>query len=116
MFDPKTIPQADAYIMKSIIHDWNDERSIDILKSIRTAVHDRQATIFIVDTIILPENEQNKSINYFAHACDIHMMTLLSAKERTQEQYEYLLEQSGFKFKQLHKTKTPYSVIEAVAN
>ena len=116
MFDPKTIPQADAYIMKSVIHDWDNERSIDIFKSIRTAVHGKQVTIFIVDLIILSENEQNKSTNYTAHTMDIHMLMSLNAKERTQDQYEYLLEQSGFKFKQLHKTKTPYSVIEAVAN
>ena len=116
MFDPKTIPQADAYIMKSVIHDWNDERAIDILKSIRTAVHGKQVTIFIVDLIILPENEQNRSTNYTAYTIDIHMLIVAGAKERTQEQCEYLLKQSGFKFKQLHKTKTPYSVIEAVAN
>jgi hypothetical protein len=116
MFDAKTIPQADAYIMKSIIHDWNDERAIDIFKSIRTAARGKQVTIFIVELIILPENEQNKSINYVAHTIDIHMLIELGAKERTQEQYEYLLEQSGFKFKQLHKTETPHSVIEAVAN
>ena len=77
MFDAKTIPQADAYILQNIIHDWTDERAIDILKSIRTAAHGKQVTLFIVDVIILPENEQNKSINHTAHAFDIHMLIVI---------------------------------------
>ncbi|CAF2737313.1 unnamed protein product [Rotaria sp. Silwood2] len=116
MFDAKTIPQADAYIMKCIIHDWNDDRAIDILKAIRTAANGQQITIFIVDLIILPETEQNKFINQTAHAIDIHMMILLDAKERTQTQYEYLCKQSGFRFKHLYHTETPFSIIEAVVN
>ncbi len=116
MFDATTIPQTDAYIMKRIIHDWPDDRAIDILKSIRTAVNGKQITIFLVDNMILSDNEQNQFIHRYTHAFDLYMMTLLSGKERTQKQYEYLLEESGFRFKHFYRTETPYSIIEAATN
>jgi hypothetical protein len=116
MFDPTTIPQTDAYIMKTIIHDWPDDRAIDILKSIRTSANGKQITIFIVDWIILSDNEQNQFFHRCTHAFDLHMMIAANAKERTQKQYEYLFEQSGFTFKHLYRTETPYSVIEATTN
>jgi hypothetical protein len=116
MFDATTIPQTDAYIMKSIMHYWPDDRAIDILKSIRTAANGKQITIFIVDYIILSDNEQDEFIHRYTHAFDLDMMILVNAKERTQNQYEYLLEESGFRFKHLYRTQTPYSIIEAMSN
>lgn len=116
VFNAKTIPQADAYTLKHIIHDWNDERSIDILKAIRTAANGKQITVFIIEYVILPQSKENEMINRVAHAVDLQMMIAVNAKERTQQQYEYLCEQSGFQFKQLHRSKISYSIIEAVAN
>ncbi len=116
MFDATTIPQTDAYIMKSIIHDWPDDRAIDILKSIRTAVNGKQITLFIADWIILSDNEQDQFIHRYRHAFDLEMMILVNGKERTQKQYEYLFEESGFRFKHLYRTETPYSIIEATTN
>ncbi len=116
MFDATTIPQTDAYIMKSIIHDWPDDRATDILKSIRTAANGKQITIFLVDYIILSDNEQDEFIHRYTHAFDLHMMIAFNAKERTQKQYEFLLEQSGFRLKHLYRTETPYSIIEAMSN
>jgi hypothetical protein len=95
MFDAKTIPQADAYILKSIVHDWSDDRAINILKSIRTAVKGKQVTLFIIGFIAISDTKQNKFVNHIFNVVDLHMMILSDAKERTQEQYEYLFEQSG---------------------
>lgn len=116
MFFAETIPQADAYIMKNIIHDWDDDQSIDILNAIRTAARGKKITIFIIGLVILPENEQNKSINQTTHIFDIHMMILSTSKQRTQSQYEYLFEHSGFRLEHLYRTNSMYSIIEAVAN
>ncbi|CAF4812522.1 unnamed protein product, partial [Rotaria magnacalcarata] len=60
MFDTQTIPQADAYVMKHIIHDWDDDQAINILKSIRTATNGKPTTIFIIDVVVLPGTEENK--------------------------------------------------------
>jgi hypothetical protein len=116
MFDSKTIPQADAYIMKSIIHDWNDDRAIDILKAIRLAANGEQVTVFIIDLIILPDIEEDKFVNWSAYGSDINMLMTVSGKERTEKQHEYLFKQSGFRLKCLYRTETPYSIIEAITN
>jgi hypothetical protein len=116
MFDPATIPQTDVYIMKSVIHDWPDDRAIDILKSIRTAANGRQITVFLIDYIILSDTEKDSLADRLTHALDLHMMIIVNAKERSQKQYEYLFEQSGFQFKNLHRTTTAYSMVEATAN
>lgn len=116
MFNPKTIPLADAYIMKHILHDWDDKKSIEILKSIRTAANGQSIVVFIVDLVMSSDNEQNQFVNQFAHAVDVHMMTMVSGKERTQKQFEYLFEESGFTFKHLYRTEAPYSILEATAN
>jgi hypothetical protein len=113
MFDPTTIPQTDAYIMKSVIHDWPDDRAIDILKSIRTAVNGKQITLFLVEWVILSDDVQDQFLHRHTHAMDLQMMIVGTSKERTQKQYEYLFEQSGFQFEHLYRTTTPYSIIEA---
>ena len=116
MFNPGTIPQVDAYIMKHIIHDWDDTKSIEILKSIRTAANGQPIVVFIIDLVISFDDKQNQFVNQFAHAIDVHMMTVASGKERTQKQFQYLFEESGFTFKHLYHTETPYSILEVTAN
>ncbi|CAF2789396.1 unnamed protein product [Rotaria sp. Silwood2] len=113
MFKPETIPQADSYVLKFIIHDWNDEDSIKILKSIRAANKSREQkliTIFIVEMILLPNNKDN----WVARVMDIEMLTFLNAKERTKAEYIQLLKESGYEFKELYRTDGPYSIIEAI--
>ncbi|CAF4884434.1 unnamed protein product [Rotaria sp. Silwood2] len=113
MFKPETIPQADSYVLKFIIHDWNDEDSIKILKSIRAANKSREQkliTIFIVEMILLPNNKNN----WVARVMDIEMLSFLNAKERTKAEYIQLLKESGYEFKELYRTDGPYSIIEAI--
>jgi hypothetical protein len=116
MFDAQTIPQADAYILQAIVHDWNDEQCINLFKAIKTATNGQRRTLLIVGFVILPQNANAKRINYHANGFDIQMMAILGAKERTEKQHQHLLEQSGFAFKRLHRTETPFSIIEATVN
>lgn len=113
MFNPQTIPQADAYLLKNILHDWNDQQSIQILQSIRTANHQRQITLFIIDYVILNDQEHDQFCKQYTHAFDLHMLIMLDAKERTSEQYQTLFKQSGFQLKNIYRTPTPYSILEA---
>ena len=55
MFDAKTLPHANAYMFKSILHDWSDDQCIDILKCVRTAVKEQPVTVLIIERVILPE-------------------------------------------------------------
>ena len=114
MFNGETIPSADAYIMKNIIHDWNDDDATKILTAIYLASQKHRGaktvSLFLVEMVIIPESVHN----WEARMLDMEMLTLLNAKERTLPEYIKLLKQSGFEFKQLHRMDSSYSVVEAV--
>ncbi|CAF1247348.1 unnamed protein product [Rotaria sp. Silwood1] len=113
MFKSETLPSADAYILKYIIHDWDDEKSIEILKSIRYANKsqiEKIITVFIVEMIILSNGKDNWEV----HVMDLEMLSGVGSKERNLTEYIDLLNKSGYTLKQLYKTKGLMSIIEAV--
>jgi hypothetical protein len=81
---------ADAYLLRHIIHDWNDEASVTILKNIRKAMLPAGAVI-IVESVIPPGN------GYFSgKLLDLNMLVVAGGLERTAQQYERLLRTAGF--------------------
>lgn len=113
MFQSETIPTSDAYIMKHIIHDWNDEKSVEILNAIRSANQaekGKKITLFIVEKVILTNGKESFDIHVF----DLLMMNYIGAKERTVKQYSNLLAKGGFEYKELYETSSTISIIEAV--
>ena len=85
-------PSADAYILKHIIHDWNDEESVQILSNIQR-VASPNARLFIAEYVVPgPETP------HFAKLFDIHMMCWGTGRERTSEEYAALLKQAGWKY------------------
>ncbi|CAF2120157.1 unnamed protein product [Rotaria magnacalcarata] len=113
MFKSETLPSADAYLLKYIIHDWNDEKAVEILQSIRNANKDqieKTITVFIVEMVIL----SNRKDNWETHALDLEMLCGVSSKERNLFEYISLLNKSGYELKDLHKTQGIMSIIEAV--
>jgi hypothetical protein len=117
MFNVSTIPQADAYILKRILHNNTDEKAIAALSAIRQVnqgSNRKTVTVFIVEHIILADGAVS---NWHSHGMDLTMAAYCgNAKERTQEEYEQLLVKSGFKFKILYPIESPDSIIEGVAD
>jgi len=101
---------ADAYIMKHIIHDWDDERALQILKNIRTAMN-QNGRVLLVEAVITAGNTPD-----FGKLLDIEMLVSPGGKERTAEEYRELFAKAGLRLTQIVPTKSPYSVIEAVVN
>lgn len=97
---------ADAYMMKHIIHDWDDESSIRILKNIRSAMGE-SGKVLIVEMVVPEGNEPHPS-----KALDVLMLVMEGGKERTKDEYGKLLEASGFRLTRVIPTKSPYSVVE----
>lgn len=97
---------ADAYLMKHIIHDWDDQSSIKILRNIHSAMN-KDGRVLIVEMVVPEGNEQHPS-----KALDILMLVIEGGKERTKDEYRKLLELSGFSLARVIPTKSPYSVIE----
>jgi hypothetical protein len=99
---------ADAYMMKHIIHDWDDEHSIKILQNIHSAMNENGKVLII--EMIVPEG----NVPSPAKMLDIQMLVMETGKERTEGEYRRLLEASGFRLSRIVATKSPYSVIEGV--
>ncbi len=99
---------GDAYIMKWIIHDWNDERSLTILKNIHRAMPEH-GKLLLVEMVVPPGNDM-----HFAKLLDINMLVMTGGCERTAAEYAELFAQAGFQLTRIVPTEGPASVIEAV--
>jgi O-methyltransferase domain/Dimerisation domain len=100
---------GDAYIMKHIIHDWDDERALTILRNIKQAMNSG-GRVLLVEAVIADGNGQD-----FGKLLDIEMLVSPGGKERTAAEYEDLFRRAGLRLTRIVPTKSPYSVIEAVA-
>lgn len=99
---------GDAYIMKHIIHDWDDERSLVILRNCHRAMT-AGGKLLVVEVVIPPGNEPS-----FGKLMDIEMMLLPGGTERTEAEYRELFRAAGFELTRIVPTGSPVSVIEAV--
>jgi hypothetical protein len=98
---------GDVYIMKVILHDWNDQTSIEILRTCRRAMSD-MATLVVVERVIGPPNEMPEG-----KFSDLNMMVQYAAMERTRQEFEKLLKNGGFIMAEVIPTRSPLSVIVA---
>jgi hypothetical protein len=83
------VPPADTYILSAILHDWNDERATQILRTIRAAAGP-ESRLLIVDGVIQPGNEPN-GMKWL----DL-LMLVIGGKERTEPEWRSLLDGAGF--------------------
>ena len=86
----EAVPEADAYSLKMILHDWNDAECIEILSNIREAATG-PARLFVVEHVV-----PNHNVPHFSKLFDIHMMCWGTGQERTEGQYRSLLERAGW--------------------
>jgi hypothetical protein len=99
---------CDAYIMKHIIHDWDDEHALTILKNCHQAMPEN-GRLLVVEIVISEGNAP--SLGKFL---DLAMMVLVNSFERTAAEYSALFAKAGFKLTRIVSTASPHSVIEAV--
>jgi C-methyltransferase len=100
---------GDAYILKNIIHDWPDEKAVQILRNVRTAAGPR-ATVLLVE-LVIPKHDRD----FPGKWVDLEMLLNLGARERTAAEYQELLSQAGFQMTRVVQTASPLSVVEARA-
>ncbi len=90
----EAVPPADAYVLKLILHDWNDNECVQILRTLhRTAA--QGGRVFIVEHLIT-----EPAVPHFAKLFDIHMMCWGTGRERTSAEYAALLERAGWTYRQ----------------
>jgi hypothetical protein len=103
-----SVPEgADAYILKLIIHDWDDEAALGILRSCRRAVR-RDGTLLIIDSVLKPSNQPD--LGKFR---DLNMLVVSGGRERTEAEFATLLGQADFSLTRVIPTSGMLSIIES---
>jgi orsellinic acid C2-O-methyltransferase len=103
---------ADAYLLKSVIHDWNDERSGAILRNCRRAMEGR-AKLLLVERIVPQQLSASAAHRAIARG-DLNMLVGLGGRERTEDEYRALLGAAGLNVKAIVPAGRTFGVIEAV--
>lgn len=104
----------DAYLLKFIIHDWNDEPALAILRNCRKALP--AGGLVLLAEIIAPETVVAGAAENVAIRGDLVMLTAAGGRERTEAQYRDLLARAGLKLTRVTPTGTAFSLIEARAS
>ena len=105
----KRVPAGgDAYLLKHILHNWDEPRCAAILRNARDAMP-ADGRLLVVETLIPPNNEPS-----YGKYLDLGMLVLLPGRERTEAEYEELLEATGFTLSRVIETRSELSILEAI--
>lgn len=107
-FFESVVGGADLYMAKNIIHDWDDEKSITILRNIRK-VMPAEGRLLLVEIMVGPANvpEPGKFM-------DVNMLAMTGGRERTAEEFAALFAQSGFKLGRVIPTPSLMNLVEGL--
>jgi hypothetical protein len=106
----QSVPAAgNAYVLKRVLHDWNDNQSIQILQRCREAMT-REGRVLTIEGVIQPGNAPDRMKDM-----DVLVgMALSGGKERTEAEFRRLYEQAGLQLTQIIPTPATVSIIEGV--
>ncbi|KAF5202636.1 (RS)-norcoclaurine 6-O-methyltransferase [Thalictrum thalictroides] len=108
----KYIPNADAIMMKSVLHDWDDKECIEILKRCKEAVPRDGGKVIIIDIVLNVKSEH--PYTKMRLTFDLDMMLNSKGKERTEEEWKKLIQDdAGYKGYKITQISALQSVIEA---
>jgi hypothetical protein len=97
--------ESDAYLLRNIIHDWDDPDAARILRTVRKAMK-VEARIMLIEWLI-PDNSEF----HFSKWADITMMAGLGGRERTRAEFERLFFESGFELEATIPTTSTFTII-----
>ena len=103
------VPEADAYLLKSILHDWEDAEAAAILRSCLQALRPGGA-VLVVERVIGPPNEGPE-----AKLSDLNMLVAPGGRERTRDEFGELFAGAGFELGSITPIGFAFNVVEAVA-
>jgi hypothetical protein len=105
----ESVPAADAYVLKQILHDWDDDQNVRILRNIAKALP-KGGRVLVVEMII-PDDDSPSP----AQLMDLNMLAMLPGRERTEAEYAALFEAAGLQLRSVTHTHSPFQIIEARA-
>jgi hypothetical protein len=98
---------ADVYLLRHIIHDWDEEKCLTILRNCHRAM-EAGKKLLVVESVIPPGNGP-----FGGKFLDLVMLLIPGGQERTEEEYRALFEKTGFSLARVISTGTEVSIIEA---
>ena len=104
-----SVPAGDAHLMKNILHDFDDQHALEILRNCRRAVAPG-GRVLVVQEALPAGNAES-----FGKLLDIQML-LIGGRERTEDEYRELLASAGYELTRVVPTTTPLHVIEGIAH
>jgi hypothetical protein len=103
----ETVPAgSDAYLLRHIIHDWDDEKATRILQNVHRGMH-KDGKLLVVESVIPPGNDPCS-----AKLLDLAMLVIPGGQERTEAEYRKLYGAAGFRLTRIIPTQAGVSVIE----
>ena len=103
----KSVPKgADAHVLKSIVHDWNDDDALSILQNCRRAIRD-DGRLLLLEMILKPSGQPDPR-----SLMDVLILTLIGGRERTESDFRALLQKAGFSVTRIIGTEGGPSIIE----
>jgi hypothetical protein len=108
----ESVPTADAYVLKHIIHDWDDDHCLQLLRNCRESMNS-DGVLICVDSVVPPMGDTSAAP---AKLLDILMLLAIGGKERTKKQWEDLYGAAGFRIKSITPLQDNFgtSIIEGV--
>ncbi len=97
--------QADAYILRQVIHDWDEEQALAILKCVRAAA--KTDSLVILIEYVVPETSEYS----YSKWIDLHMLLVAGGRERTASEYRQSLAQASLEMEQIISTPTGISLV-----
>lgn len=98
---------GDAYLMKFVLHDWDDERCVTILRNV-ARIMTRETKLLIIESVIPPGNDP-----YPGKFMDINMLVITGGRERTEAEYRTLLDRADLTMARSIPAHPLASIIEA---
>jgi hypothetical protein len=100
---------ADVFILKSVLHDWNDTKCSQILQNCRQSLKPGQTLLVLEKIMPLYASERPSTI-----MSDLHMLAVTGGKERTETEYRTLLSATGFEWKKNTPLRTGHTAMEFI--
>ncbi|HEY6875370.1 MAG TPA: methyltransferase [Candidatus Dormibacteraeota bacterium] len=108
----ETVPTGDLHMLKSIVHDWDDERAAQILQACRRAM--RPSGRLVLVERFLPERIEGSPSSLDAIMLDLHMMVVLGGRERTTDEFRELLAKADLRMTRTIPAAAGFGIFEAV--
>jgi hypothetical protein len=106
----ESIPQGgDAYVLKHIVHDWDESKVKQILRNVRAAMATNTKLLVLEAVVPVDDREHLSTI------LDLEMLVVGTGRERTAAEYADLLRATGFRNTRVIPTVGPTSIVESEA-